>query len=143
MLIDDNKIDLFISQRIIEKYNPTIKTKIFDDAISAVCFLKVLELNSNEIKTRVIPNVIFLDVNMPEMDGFQFFEEFKRINLVGKEKIEVYMLSSSICPDDIQKARKEPYCSGYISKPLTIDKLYSALQNSNDLEHQSEFKKII
>src|SRR5690606_41577813 len=89
MLIDDNKIDLFINQRIIEKYNSEINTRVFTSAISAISFLKILELNVG-IKSLTVPDVILVDINMPEMDGFTFFKEFKQLRLLEKYAIEVY-----------------------------------------------------
>lgn len=129
MLIDDNKIDLFVNQRIIEKYNSKVNIRTFNNAISAISFLKLLELN-NKKKSLVLPDVILLDVNMPVMNGFNFFEEFKQLNLVNKTKIKVYMLSSSLCPDDLLKAEKETSCAGYIAKPLTYDKIKNILNKA-------------
>ncbi|WP_339630155.1 response regulator [Bizionia echini] len=142
MLIDDNKIDLFVNQRILEKYNPNVKTRVFNNAISAISFFKLMELNAN-IKSVAIPDVILLDVNMPEMNGFNFFEEFKQLNFMNTRTIEIYMVSSSMCPDDINKARNEPYCAGYITKPLTVNKLKKVLQKSVNIEQHESFKKII
>lgn len=142
MLIDDSKIDLFINQRIIEKCNPNINTRVFNNAFSAISFFKLLELNVN-IKSLAIPDVILLDVNMPQMNGFNFFEEFKQLNIIENHKIDVYMLSSSLCPDDINKAQREKYCSGYITKPLTVEKLTSVLNTSGYMTQNQEFKKII
>lgn len=142
MLIDDNKIDLFVNQRIIEKFNPTVNTRVFKNAYSAISFFKLLEMN-NKIKSLAIPDVILLDINMPEMNGFNFFKEFKELDLIHKNKIEVYMLSSSVCPDDIHKAQNETYCSGYITKPLTFAKLESILNTSICMAQDQQFKKII
>ncbi|WP_248396177.1 MULTISPECIES: response regulator [unclassified Bizionia] len=142
MLIDDNKIDLFVNQRIIEKYNPNIKTRVFNNAISAISFFKLLELNTN-IKSVAIPDVILLDINMPEMNGFNFFNEFKLLNFINTRAIKVYMVSSSMCSMDINKARNEPYCAGYITKPLTVNKLKNVLNKSENIEQNEPFKKII
>jgi len=142
MLIDDNKIDLFVNQRIIEKYNPNIKTRVFNNAISAISFFKLLELNTN-IKSVAIPDVILLDINMPEMSGFNFFKEFKLLNFINTRAIEVYMVSSSMCSVDINKASNEPYCTGYIAKPLTVSKLKNVLNKSENIEQNEPFKKII
>ncbi|WP_040491738.1 response regulator [Xanthomarina gelatinilytica] len=142
MLIDDNKIDLFVNQRIIEKYNPEIDIKTFNNAISAISFFKLLELNIN-MKPLTVPDVVLLDINMPEMNGFNFFKEFNRLNLIDKSKIDIYMLSSSLCPDDIYRARMETHCSGYITKPLTVSKLENVFNKSvNNVEYE-KFKKII
>tara|TARA_R100000750_G_scaffold40276_1_gene26061 strand:- start:80 stop:523 length:444 start_codon:yes stop_codon:yes gene_type:complete len=142
MLIDDNKIDLFVNQRIIEKYNPEIGIKTFNNAISAISFFKLLELNIN-MKPLTVPDVVLLDINMPEMNGFNFFKEFNRLNLIDKSKIDIYMLSSSLCPDDIYRARMKTHCSGYITKPLTVPKLENVFNKSvNNVEYE-KFKKII
>src|SRR5690554_7563321 len=122
MLIDDNKIDLFINQRIIEKYNSEINTRVFTSAISAISFLKILELNVG-IKSLTVPDVILVDINMPEMDGFTFFKEFKQLRLLEKYAIEVYMVSSSICPSDIFKARSEEHTSELQSRPHLVCRL--------------------
>lgn len=142
MLIDDNKIDLFVNQRIIEKYNPTVKIKAFNNAFSAISFLKLLELNVS-IKSVAIPDIILLDINMPEMNGFSFFDEFKQLNLAHKNEIEVYILSSSTSSEDVAKAQKETYCAGYITKPLTVSKLKNILEKSVNIKQDEPFKKIM
>lgn len=142
MLIDDNKIDVYVSQKVIEKYDPNVKTRAFNNAVLALSFFKLLEANNN-ITTLSLPEIILLDVNMPEMNGFNFFKEFKELKVVKDHKIAVYMLSSSICPDDIIKAQKETHCSGYIIKPLTLEKLKKFIHEPEDTEHPQQFKKII
>ncbi|MCX7550970.1 response regulator [Xanthomarina sp. F2636L] len=141
MLIDDNKIDLFVNQRIIEIYNPEVNIRTFNNGMSAISFFKLLELNVS-IKSLVLPEVVFLDVNMPEMNGFNFFEEYRFLNIPNKGSIDIYMLSSSICPKDIQKAKEETFCSGYITKPLTVEKIKNLLKREGMKENQ-QFRKII
>lgn len=142
MLIDDNKIDLFVNQRIIEKFDPSLKTRLFNNAISAITYFKLLE-NNTRIKSLELPDVVLLDINMPEMNGFNFFEEFKELNFCNKNKIQVYLLSSSMCPNDIVRAQEETHCAGYVTKPLTIDKLERLLNQPVHVEFQEHFKKII
>lgn len=142
MLIDDNKIDLFVNQRIIEKFDPSLKTRLFNNAISAITYFKLLE-NNTRIKSLELPDVVLLDINMPEMNGFNFFEEFKELNFSNKSKIQVYLLSSSMCPNDIIRAQEETHCAGYVTKPLTISKLETLLHQPAPIEFQEHFKKII
>lgn len=142
MLIDDNKIDVFVSQKVIEKYDPNVKTRAFNNAVLALSYFKLLELNSN-IKSLSLPEIILLDVNMPEMNGFNFFREFKELKVVREHEIAIYMLSSSVSPDDINKAQMEPECSGYIIKPLTLEKLKKFINEPKHAEHPLRFKKII
>ena len=73
MLIDDNKIDLFINQRVIEKFNASAHTMVFSNPIHAITYLEVLNATS-KYQERDFPHVIFLDINMPEMNGFQFLK---------------------------------------------------------------------
>ena len=77
-LIDDNKIDLFVNQKIIEKYDSGLKTRMFTSAVSAINYLKILDLNINS-DSLTKPDLIFLDINMPQMDGFQFFNELRKV----------------------------------------------------------------
>lgn len=127
MIIDDNKIDLFISQKIIQKYNPEIQIKSYTNAISALDYLKISTLKTS-IKTIVPPDLILLDINMPQMDGFEFMEEFKQIDLAIDKDIKVFMLSSSLYPEDIHKAEHDTCCSGYINKPITVNKLRDIIE---------------
>lgn len=140
MLIDDNKIDVFISERVIEKYDPSIETIAFNNANSA---LKFFEGFDGDVKSHALPEAILLDVNMPGMSGFKFCKESEVMKLIDDHNIAIYMLSSSSCPDDIKKAQKEPRCSGYIIKPLTIDKLKNAFDGAKNFASLEEFKKII
>lgn len=142
MLIDDDKVDVFISQRLIEKYDPDLNIRVFNNASSALSFFKLLELNTN-IKSLALPEVIFLDINMPEMGGFKFLEEFSQLKKINELNMAVYMLSSSLCPEDVAHAENADYCSGYIMKPLTIEKLEIILNPSVMVEHLQQFKKII
>ena len=142
MLIDDDKVDVFISQRLIEKYDSNLNIRVFNNANSALSFFKLLELNTN-IKSLALPDVILLDINMPEINGFKFLEEFSKLKRVNELKTAVYMLSSSLCPEDVAHAENAPYCSGYIMKPLTIEKLEIILNASAMVEHLQQFKKII
>lgn len=121
MLIDDNKIDLFINQKIIEKAKIHSIIKTFSSAVSAIDYLKSLKSLKNKTSSSIdnVPDIIFLDINMPEMDGFQFISEFNKLMIKKKQPIKIYMLSSSNYYDDVQKVKKEKTCNGYINKPLT------------------------
>ncbi|WP_339754230.1 response regulator [uncultured Winogradskyella sp.] len=122
MLIDDNKIDLFINRKIIEKYNSDLPVNIFPNANLALNHLKRFEINNSDPSIKK-PDVIFLDINMPEMDGFQFLDEFDKLTFIEKKPIEIYMLSSSASHNDIEKAKNNTKCKDYIVKPLTLKKL--------------------
>ena len=73
MIVDDNKVDLFVTKKIIEKCNPEIKTRNFTSGGSALYFLKLCQ-NNGESEILDIPDLILVDINMPQMDGFQFLD---------------------------------------------------------------------
>ena len=80
-------------------------------------------LNSLPADADAIPNVIFLDIRMPEMDGFGFLEKYKDVPDIVKQNCSIIMLSSSTHPDDKEKAENNPYVKGFLSKPLNEEKL--------------------
>ncbi len=75
----------------------------------------------------VFPDVIFLDLNMPGKDGFAFLDEFESLPDEVKTKVRVVVLSSSISPEDINRASTNPRVLKYINKPLS-EKYLEALQ---------------
>lgn len=121
MLIDDNEIDNLINQKMIEAANITENIYTHTGARSAIEFLRNIEkLPSAE---NVLPEVIFLDIDMPLMDGFQFLDEFEKLSDVSKHKCKIVMLTSSINPQDVNKSKKYNYVKKYINKPLTQETL--------------------
>lgn len=126
MLIDDNKIDLFISEKIIKRLCIDSNIRTFSSAKSGIEFLKILEAKVG-IKTMLVPDIILLDINMPEMNGFQFINEFNKLKMLKEKNIKIYMLSSSANLKDINKAKNMVACSGFINKPLTVQSLNRAL----------------
>jgi len=141
-LIDDNKIDLFVNQKIIEKYDCGLKTRMFTSAVSAINYLKILDLNINS-DSLTKPDLIFLDINMPQMDGFQFFNELRKFDMNEIKHMHIFMLSSSLSLEDINKAKNESLCTGYITKPLTVEKLKDIIETVNAEDKNYNYKKPI
>jgi len=113
MLIDDNEVDLKINSKII-----TI-TKLFDEIIlcqSGEEALNYLSRNKNEEDR--IPDFILLDIQMPEMDGFEFLEIYKGLPKSITEKCVVAILSSTLDFGDIKKAEANPHVVKLFRKPL-------------------------
>lgn len=124
MLVDDNEIDNLINQKMIEAANITEHIYTHTGARSAIEFLKNIE-KLNEAAKDILPDVIFLDIDMPLMDGFQFLDEFEKLLDTTKEKCKIVMLTSSINPQDMSKS-KEYNVLKYFNKPLsqeTLEKL--------------------
>lgn len=122
MLIDDNEIDNLINQKMIEAANITKNIYTHTGARSAIEFLRNIE-KLNTIAKDVLPDVIFLDIDMPLMDGFQFLDEFEKLSEDTKKKCNIVMLTSSINPQDVNKSKKYNYVKKYINKPLTQENL--------------------
>jgi len=122
MLIDDNEIDNLINQKMIEAADITENIYTHTGAKSAIEFLKNLE-KLEGVAENILPEVIFLDIDMPLMDGFQFLDEFEKLGSNTKDKCKIVMLTSSINPQDVNKSKNYLYVKKYINKPLSQENL--------------------
>lgn len=120
MLIDDNEIDNLINQKMIEASNIAEHILMHTGAKAALEFLRNVEKMAT-IKASMLPEIIFLDVDMPLMDGFQFLDEFEKLSEDTKNHCSIVMLTSSINPQDLNKAKKSQYVKKYLNKPLSQD----------------------
>ncbi len=120
LLIDDNEIDNFINERIISTSYFAKNIIVKKSAQDALNYMKEIR---NE---KDLPEIIFLDLNMPVMDGFGFLQEFAKMEDKIKNHCKVVVLSSSISPEDIDRASTNPYVFKYLNKPLS-DKYLEAI----------------
>lgn len=114
MLVDDNDTDNFISKRIIEITKFAQRVEVKNSGKSALDYLR-----ENQDKVEDLPNLIFLDINMPIVDGFVFLYEFEKFNETIKDKCKVIILSSSDNKRDIDKIVNNNHVIKFITKPLT------------------------
>jgi CheY-like chemotaxis protein len=119
MLIDDNEDDNFFHQRSIRKIDAAEKTVVMQDAGEALEYLR------NQSPSN-LPELVFLDINMPGMNGWEFIEEYKKLKSITTNTI-VIMLSTSQNPDDLIKAKSETSIRDFKTKPLTQDMLEKIL----------------
>jgi CheY-like chemotaxis protein len=114
MLVDDNETDNFISKRIIEITKFARRVEVKNSGKSALDYLK-----ENQSSAEDLPNLIFLDINMPIVDGFVFLYEFEKFSEVVRSKCKVIILSSSDNKRDIDKIVNNNHVIKFITKPLT------------------------
>ena len=113
---------------MIQRYQPSEGVIEFSNGLDAINFFKAPHADEE------IPELIFLDINMPVMNGWEFMEEFVKIRSTIQKKIDIYILSSSTDSIDIQKAKSNPEITDYIVKPLTPDLLKNIFLPENEKE---------
>lgn len=123
-LIDDDKIYLFGLRKMIEISKRCDSITEFSNGSEAIRKLQTM-VDSPEL----LPDIIFLDINMPVMDGWQFLMAFDVLKKQLSRQIIIYMISSSIDDRDIERARQLDAVKNYIIKPLPFDKLQSIFAN--------------
>ena len=123
LIIDDSPIDSFLSEKALMKFHSAIVTKTINVAKDALAYLNSLNGLSSKNSVTFIPDTVFLDIHMPQMNGFQLLNELKNSGFIIKNSIRIYILSSSNLGSEIQSAINKNLCHGYITKPLNQDKL--------------------
>ena len=122
MLIDDNELDNFINQKILESNFFAENIYINTSGASALELLRNFSVNQ-KLMPVLIPNVIFLDINMPFMDGPQFIEQFLKLPEKILNKCRLVVLTSSINPEDKKLVSKLSQQIIFLNKPLTDEGL--------------------
>jgi CheY-like chemotaxis protein len=120
LLVDDDPDDNYFHQIVINKMNIVHKIDVVTDGVRA------LEYLTKDNQTQ--PELIFLDINMPRMNGWEFLEEYKKTNIKSKSKIIIMILTTSANPDDLKKAKEIEEVSGFETKPLSTESLAEILR---------------
>lgn len=127
LLIDDNPSDNHFHQIIIREAGSCNHIKVAHDGQSALDYIiKSGELNHSVSFPK--PDIIYLDINMPGMNGFDFLEEYNKLDEKLKSKIVVVMLSTSLNPDDEIKATTYAEVKEFQNKPLTVEILHETIE---------------
>ena len=134
MLIDDSSIDNFVNQRVVLRYGFSENVIAFTKTRQGLQYL--LKINTDTCEEE-IPSFIFLDLNMPEIDGFEFLAAFSLLSDLIKNKMKIVVLTSSINPADVEVCKKYPSVLTFLHKPLVksnLDAVELMLQsNSNGM----------
>ncbi len=118
-IIDDDKIYVNLVRKIIEIKKLSENLLIFKNGLEALEYFKIILTNMTEEK---LPDIIFLDLNMPVMDGWEFLGEFIKIKNQFDKKITLYVVSSSIDPRDLERAKSFNLVTDYLIKPIELKK---------------------
>lgn len=112
LLIDDNSLDNFVNKKLLESIGFAQEVNAFQSPVEALDFIK-------NAKHTELPEVIFLDINMPEMDGFQFLDAFALLTEATQNQCKIIMLSTSESFKDLNRANKNRFIKKFLNKPLT------------------------
>ena len=116
--IDDDPLNNYINSRTLNYHFPKVSSRVFEDAGLAI--EKITKPDER------LPTVIFLDINMPQINGWEFLDQLSEVSISS----HIYILSSSIDPSDHKKAMSYKMVKGFYSKPLEkemIDAVISSL----------------
>lgn len=118
MIIDDSLTDRYIAEHYLRKCFIAAYVIAQASAIEALEYLKEFADNSDEL-----PEIIFLDIRMPLMDGFEFLSEYEKLPFSVIEHCIVVMVSSTIDPGDHERIKENRFVKKFINKPLNKEKL--------------------
>lgn len=121
-LVDDDDTYQFIVERTLASLDFVKSIKIFSNGKLAIDFLEAAIDDPDQV-----PDIILLDLTMPVMDGWQFLENYLLLKPRIGKKITIYVVSSSIDPTDMERAKAISEVTDYIVKPLSKEKLISLL----------------
>lgn len=119
ILVDDNEADNVYHEIMIRRAGFAGQVHIFESGSEALAFLREDPLT--------VPTCLFLDINMPQMDGFEFARQARPL-LQDKPTMLVMMLTSSDAPQDRLRAGDMPLIQGFVTKPLTRERVRAMLQ---------------
>ncbi|GGD34746.1 response regulator [Flavobacterium orientale] len=121
LIIDDDDIHQYISKKTIAKLGAD--SPVFSCPNGEIGLEKLLQEYSKDEHF-----IIFLDINMPIMNGWEFIEKFLSLNLNANDNIDIYLVSSSTDSVDIKKADESGCIKEFLSKPIAIEKYKSILK---------------
>ncbi len=116
LVIDDDDINIFIIKKIVEKTEFDINMVAKSNGQQAIDYL-----TETIAQQQTLPHLILIDINMPVMNGWEFVEAYQTLGI--QQNVDLYILSSSVYENDIEKTKSYASVKGFISKPLSIERL--------------------
>ncbi|HEY4326875.1 MAG TPA: response regulator [Mucilaginibacter sp.] len=119
LVIDDEYLSSYISERLIKKVKQDSQVTTYLDGKKAID--KLVEIKKQDVN--LLPDYIFVDLFMPTMGGWEFLEQFRALDIDPQGKCKIYILTSSLYPDDVEKSASHNNIIDYLIKPLDFEKL--------------------
>ena len=131
VVIDDNPTDHYIMQRLLHNnYNCEQATYTYDGRL-------VLDyLQENKETGSMLPDVIFLDLDMPQLTGWEFLDELETFNVKAKKNVQVHIMSSSIRSADVFHSKKYTCVNSFMTKPLSKDLVNKVCEDASRQREQ-------
>lgn len=124
LIIDDNIIDQIVVKQLLKKKLYLTDVEVANNGKEGIKWITDYKKESGDHL------LILLDIKMPQMDGFEFLEEFKKLNTtLNSNELTIVMLSSSLDPSDIKRAKTNLFVKKLLNKPLYIEELSAILEN--------------
>ena len=123
MLVEDDEIFVFITLKIIKKADFDGELKVFGNGKAAIDYL-----DSIKDTEALLPEIIFLDLSMPVLDGWGFLDEFLILKPKLTKKITIYIVTSSVSPHDVQRAKNISVVSDFIVKPISKERFIEIIK---------------
>jgi len=121
-LIDDNKVFHIVTKRLLQNFPDKIRDIVqFENGKEALDYFI-----EHQDDSELLPDLVFLDVNMPIMDGWKFLERVK--DVVFSKHIVFHICTTSVCPEDTERAKDYEMVDRYIIKPIKMDQLEIILE---------------
>ncbi len=114
LIIDDNIIDQIVTKQLLKKTLGITDISTANNGKEGIQWLRDHKSNTEESL------IILLDIKMPEMDGFEFLLEYETLPEELKKETQIFMLSSTLNPNDIARAKNNEYVKNLLSKPLPV-----------------------
>lgn len=121
LVIDDDDINIFIIKKIVEKTGFNIEMIARNNGQQAIDYL-----NETIAQNKALPRLVLIDINMPVMSGWEFIEAYETLGI--EQKVDMYILSSSVYENDIEKTKSYQAVKGFISKPLSMERLVELIK---------------